>query len=316
MQIFYGLTDTYIDVTDEAYRFCCDGRRIRLPRDDRVRASVFTDPLVGVEKNIAVFRSTEGRHTCTVYPAGTPAALTLSAFERLRYVAPPPVTVAAGIPVAEAIDAVHRQLTFIGGSLADEGPEQTMVLRYLDPAAKVLEIGSNIGRNTLMISAVLGDSADLVTMECSSDSVDLLWCNRDANGFRFAIEPAALSRRRLMQRGWVTKPGDELEAGCTWVPTITYPALRAKYPIAFDTLVADCEGALYYILLDDPAVLDGINTVILEADYCLAEHKYSVEAEFARRGLRRIHSEPLDVDWAHHFPAEIADSFFEVWTKG
>lgn len=315
MHIFYGLNDTYVDVTDLAFRFCYDDGRIQLPADDVMRAIVFGDPLPGVVKNVVVFRTEGAGQTCTVYPNGTPAALMLSSFEQMRWLPPTPIRVPAGLPVEAALARVHEQLKFVGGSLDDEGPEQAMVLRYLDPGATVLEIGSNIGRNTMMISAVLADSANLLTLECNPAAVEVLRFNRNANGFRFAIEASALSSRPLMRRGWNTIPGDDLLEGHTWVSTITYEELRAKYGMAFDTLVADCEGALYYILSDNPAVLDGIGTVILEADYTSLEHKRAVEAVFAGRGLTRIHSEPLVTDWAHQFPDEVAASFFEVWTR-
>lgn len=217
--------------------------------------------------------------------------------------------------VEQIIEATHQQLAFVGGRLTDELPEQSMAVRFLDPGAKALEIGSNIGRNTLMIASRLADPTKFVTMECDPNSVALLRYNRQANGFEFHIEPSALSYRRLIQRGWETVPAEELQPGFQWVSTITFEELLSKYQIAFDTLVADCEGALFYILQDNPAMLDGISTVILEADYPNVDHKRSVEAVFGHRGFHRVHSEPLVTDWEHPFPDEVAASFFEVWRK-
>jgi hypothetical protein len=72
--------------------------------------------------------------------------------------------------------------------------------------------------------------------------------NRDHNGFSFHIEPSALSNRKLIQSGWDTLEVAHITDDMKLVPTITLEELRKKYPIAFDTLILDCEGAFYYIL--------------------------------------------------------------------
>ena len=155
----------------------------------------------------------------------------------------------------------------------------------------------------------------MVTLECDPTAVGILRQNRSANNLHFHIEPSALSYRSLMQRGWDTVPSDELQPGYQWVRTITFEELNEKYRIPFDTLIADCEGALYYLLQDNSRILENIRTVILESDYLLADHKKEVESIFRSYNLEKVYSEPLLVDWDHPFPAECADSFFEVWKR-
>jgi hypothetical protein len=59
---------------------------------------------------------------------------------------------------------------------------------------------------------------------------------------------------------------------------ITYSELLKKYNIIFDTLVIDCEGAFYYILLDMPEILTNINLIIMENDYFKnIEHKHYID---------------------------------------
>ncbi|TXI37300.1 MAG: hypothetical protein E6Q56_10810 [Mycobacterium sp.] len=313
MYFFYGHTHSYLDITDQVLRFCCDGDRIFIPASDTVRADMFSDPAYGHVKQIVVIAESDGVRTCRAYPGGTPVDLRLPA-EVPRPTRSRPVATSG--PAEETVTRIHEQLHFIGGRLTDELPEQTMIARFLDPGATVLEIGANIGRSTLMISSILTDSANLVTMECLPPAVEILRCNRRANDFAFRIEPSALSRRPLIQRGWETMPSDGVPPpGWRTVSTITFGELVAKYGMAFDTVVADCEGALFYILKDDPDMLDGITKVILEADYPNIDHKRSVEEVFGRYGLARIHSEPLVTDWNHPFPEEVAASFFEVWAR-
>lgn len=93
----------------------------------------------------------------------------------------------------------------------------------------------------------------------------------------FHIEPAALSKRKLIQCGWDSKPSEILEEGYSWINTITFKQLRSKYNIKFDTLVLDCEGAFYYILLDMPEILDNIKLIIMENDYHVSEHKEYID---------------------------------------
>lgn len=222
----------------------------------------------------------------------------------------------------DKIEFYHSQLQCAGGDIAHEWQEQAMVVHYLDPNAKVLELGSCIGRNTMMISCVLKDERNLVTLECNPVNIEILRNNRFANKLNFHIEPSALSYRKLMQarnlapdQSWEALPGEDLVEGFDWVSTITFEELEEKYGIHFDALVADCEGALFYILQDNDSILENISTVILESDFRQADQKWAVESAFTKYGLEKIHAVSL-VPNLTDLPQECADSFWEVWRKG
>ena len=70
-----------------------------------------------------------------------------------------------------------------------------MVINYLKSDDKVLEIGSNIGRNTLVISSILNDSMNLVTLESDYNICEQLIENKNINNFKFHIENSALSKK-------------------------------------------------------------------------------------------------------------------------
>lgn len=322
IQFFYGHDQRYLDITDKVFASCFDGERLFVPGNDNVRASLFSDPAYRVKKNIVVIRDdSNGEKTCSAYNSETTLELTPTQDEirshYTEYPQSPPKLPAKLSTVDDKIEYLHSVLKFAGAAqgLEIELPEQRMIVGYLDPKAKVLEIGANIGRSTLTIASVLNNPKNFVSLECDPTSVELLRNNKFANGFNFHIEPSAISYRKLIQRGWITKPSDTLEPGYNWIQTITFEELKDKYGIKFDTLVADCEGALYYILNDSKALLKNIKKVILEADFYDVEHKKSVEAIFDEFGLKKIYSEPLRVSFRHQFPAECAESFFEVWTK-
>jgi hypothetical protein len=55
--------------------------------------------------------------------------------------------------------------------------------------------------------------------------------------------------------------------------TISWLQIKNKYKIIFDTLVADCEGALCYIIKDEPDFLEIFETTVIEHDFYFIEHK-------------------------------------------
>lgn len=326
----YGAGEDFLDVTHEVFDQCFDGRRVYIPAGDTGDA-FFPDPRVGRAKTIVVVRDEAGTQTCRQYYWAEKVEITLTEDEireigleseiqadspySKRIVPPPP-----GLDTAEQIDFYHAQLKCAGGDITHEMVEQWLVVDYLNPDAKVLELGSCIGRNTMMISCVLNDERNLVTLECNPVNIEMLRNNRFANKLRFHIEPSALSYRKLMQvrdlapdLSWEALPAEELAEGYEWVSTITFEELLEKYKLEFDTLVADCEGALYYILQDNAKMLENISLIILESDYRLAEHKWAVEKIFADYGLQKIHSDALATNLT--LPQECADSFWEVWKR-
>ena len=198
------------------------------------------------------------------------------------------------------LQAIHSNLTFFHGSLLDEYPEQLMTTIYLPSDAKVLELGGNVGRNSCIIASLLEDARNLVTVESS---------NRDYNGLQFHIEASAISKVPLIQSGWRSFPSAVDVPGYFRVDTISFDALQEQYGIVFDTLVADCEGALYYILKDDPRILDNIKLVIVENDYSdIAHFKYVIDL-FKKNGLQLVYDRDL---FAEGF---LRSHFYQVWKK-
>ena len=78
--------------------------------------------------------------------------------------------------------------------------------------------------------------------------------------------------------------------------------------LAFDTLILDCEGAFYYILMDMPEVLSGVKLIIMENDYKVLEHKHYVDDVLRENDFRRDYVE--QGGWGHCF-----HNFFEVWIR-
>ena len=206
-----------------------------------------------------------------------------------------------------ALERIHTRLDFKHGLLSDELEEQRMSIAHINPTDRVLELGGNVGRNSCIIASLLDDSSNLLVLESNESTAALLADNRDANTFRFSIEAKALSKRPLMQHGWDTRPylGILPRGEWTCVKTITWESLVKKHG-NFDTLVCDCEGALYHILVDEPDMIRTFTTVIIENDFHDISHKEYVDTKFREHGLECVFRKAGG--WG---PCK--DRFYEVW---
>lgn len=301
-KILYGVPGKYKNVTALALAKCVSHVKIlTVPLGDANRSALFGDHLYGTLKHIVVVADGQER----TFQHGDRLVLDVSCVVD----AVDPVDMSNPI---DRLESIHTSLHFEGGDVRDEYPEQLMVVRHVRPDDVVLEIGSNIGRNTLTIASLLTDSKQLVTVECDPSTCVQLQRNRDMNGMHFAIEPSALSKRKLIQRGWDTHVISDMDAvpqGYKAVSTLSVADFKAKYaPLAFSVLVADCEGALYYILQDEPHLLEGLRCVIMENDYKVLEHKHAVDGILLHAGFVRVHFE--SGGWG---PCKAV--FFEVWER-
>jgi FkbM family methyltransferase len=211
---------------------------------------------------------------------------------------------------------IHSKLRLKHGTFDDEFPEQLMAVKYLTGNEKVLELGGNIGRNSLIIGYILAQkgSNSLVTLECDTLISEKLKENREINNMNFYIENSALSQRKLIQRGWNTMISDTVLEGYKSVNTITLNELMEKYKIAFDTLIIDCEGAFYYILKDMPNILNNIKLIITENDYRDINHKNYIDTVLKENNFyvdyfEKGSQEALDLK----FPCYL--NFYEVWKR-
>lgn len=296
MKIFYGLDDHLIDVTNICFSKLLDDNIITIPSCDVVRTSHFTDPLKGTLKKIYVLDN----GIMTEYNDQLVVKIGLS------YV----FSVITVDEISQKLSNIQSNLKINYGTFNEEQPEQRMVVRYLTGNEKVLEIGSNIGRNSLIIASILQtkNSNSFVTLESDCDAAKQLCENRDLNNFNFHIENSALSKRQLIQQGWNTIESNILLEGYTLVKTITLEQLYQKYKIDFDTLVLDCEGAFFYILIDMPEILNNINLIIMENDYDTLEKKEHIDAILRENKFYLDYSECGG-------SGPCSDNFFEVWKR-
>jgi FkbM family methyltransferase len=298
MRIFYGIDGNNIEVTEICLTKLMEDDFITIPEGDTNRAVHFTDPLPGILKKIFILIGSKVQEYEDIY------RVRINTLTNQIYICTNDV-------IMNKLLGLWNRLQIKNGSFNEEFPEQKMAVRYLTGSEKVLEIGGNIGRNSLIIASILegsGNVNNMVSMECDADIAELLIENRDLNQLHFHVESSALSKRKLIQQDWNTKPSDELEEGYQWVNTISLEELRAKYAIEFDTLVLDCEGAFYYILMDMPEILDNIRLIIMENDYHEISQKQYVDEILTQSGFYIDYTEKGG--WGCCF-----DNFYEVWRR-
>ena len=297
MKIMYGLKDNNIDVTEICLSKLNRNNIITIPNGDYNRAEYFTDPLIYIIKKVFI----DINDNLTEYNDSYIIKINITDYT---------ITTINNNDINNKLANIHSKLQIKYGSFNEELPEQKMVVRYLTGNEKVLEIGGNIGRNSLIIGQMLkkNDNTNFVTLESDANIAQQLQENRDVNNLSFLIESSALSKRKLIQKGWDTIESDTLLEGYQNVNTITLEELYAKYNIVFDTLVLDCEGAFYYILMDMPEILDNIKLIIMENDYYEISKKIYIDKILIQNNFIIDYTE--SGGWGPCY-----NNFFEVWRK-
>ena len=293
MKIYYGISGSLIDVTSICIDKLMTNNIITIPYGGANRVAYFTDPLPGIHKKIFIVNNDD---YCE-YDEYMKVVINLETNNITK----------PKNDVENIISKLHSTLKLKYGIFEHELPEQKMSISYLTGNEKVLEIGGNIGRNSLIIASRLNHS-DFVSLESSPSIAKQLIENRDLNHFTFHVENSALSSRKLIQKGWETKPSETLEPGYEWINTITLPQLHEKYNIEFDTLILDCEGAFYYILMDMPEILTNIKLIIMENDYWDTSQKKFIDDVLQKNNFNVDYVE--QGGWGPCY-----SNFYEVWKR-
>lgn len=268
MQVLYGIEGNYIDVTDICREKLIFNNTLKIPASDHDRSYFFGDPLVNILKHIKIGNRIYTHHEEIVLD---------SSHIHVNY--------------QEKLKLLHSKINLDFGSMTEEYPEQLMAVKYIKPTDTVLEIGGNIGRNSCIIALLLNDDKRLLVLESSEISANQLKHNRNKNNLKFHVEDSALSKVPLIQSGWTTLVSKEVLPGYTKVKTITFDEILKKYQLKFNVLVADCEGALYQILKDEPDLLKDIETIIIENDFVDIKHKEYVHSMFLDNGFKVVYNE-------------------------
>jgi len=199
MQIRYGIKNNNIDVTQICLEKLFINNCITIPSGDNVRSQYFSDPLPGVLKYVFIVNNNsidEFDYTKFVHIDTVSNTINIYSVE-INW-----LCLNVDKCDREKIESIHNKLDIKYGSFNGEIPEQIMAVKYIKGHEKVLEIGGNIGRNSLLISYILREAQNtqMVVLESDEDISKQLKENRDMNNMAFHIENFALSKRNLIQK--------------------------------------------------------------------------------------------------------------------
>jgi FkbM family methyltransferase len=203
---------------------------------------------------------------------------------------------------------IHKKLKLDFGMFYENMSMQLIILKYINGLEKVLEIGGNIGRCSLLIANILNakSNADFVSLESNPDYAKQLIHNRDQNDLSFHVENSALSNKKMIQFEDKMSRSDVLIDGFFQVNTMSWNNLIEKYKIEFDTLIVDCNDAFYEILLEFPEMLNKMKLVIMKNEYYDVFKKMKVEKILIEKNFILEYSET-----GGNCPCYY--SYYEVW---
>jgi FkbM family methyltransferase len=304
MEVYYGVEGKYSNITNTVLEKCLINDILTIPKTDLARSIIFGDPLQGILKHIKIGDSIYSHEDLICINYITGEAIDVSIVRKKWWNEKGKFILDDEIRLRN----LHNLIKLSFGSFQDEFPEQLMAIKYILETDTVLEIGANIGRNTCIIASILKDDTRLISLECCQEYAKQLEINKNQNNFNFHIEASALSKVPLIQQGWNTFVSEIVPSGYTKINTITFNELETKYNTKFNVLVADCEGALYQILKDEPDFLKNIETVIIENDFYELEKKQFVDLKFKENNLNIIYSQSGGWGPCQQF-------FFQVFSK-
>jgi len=316
IKIEYGTDNNRIDITSVVFKKCRRTKIAFITSDDHLRSQLFTDPLIGIKKYIYICNNTTNTYKVNNFNIFIDIETNDFFIENLHIIPENIINKYNEVEARNRLLTIQSSMTINYGSFSEEFFEQMMSSTYITGNEKVLEIGGNIGRNTLVIAKILNNNNNdnLVTLESDKESCVKLLENKNMNALKFNIENSALSKRKLIQKGHDTYvfDGNEIPSDFKLVDTITLDELVDKYKIEFDTLVLDCEGAFYYILLDMPEIIKNVKLIIMENDYMDISHKKYIDDVLSDNGFLVDYVQSGGWDPA---TCPFYNNFYEVWKK-
>ena len=317
----------YTEISDKVQFLKNNVNILYIPSLDMKRNILYGDPCFGVLKNVKILNTISNREVilkCNECAYIIPLDDKIFVIKCLDDFIDISDYVTLEEIAQHKLDFIHSNLKMKYLDYAEywlfqeEYPEQLLSARYIKGNERILEIGGNIGRNSLVMSYILKNSTLwkhennlLVTLECSSEIAKHLKVNKDINSLNFFVEEFAISNKKLIQKDWDVHEFDhellDLPIHFSIVPTIDLQYLRKKYGV-FDTLILDCEGSFYGILRDFPEILDGINLIIMENDYHDIQNKIFIDSVLFKHNFNVKYEEKGGWGPCKEF-------FYQVWEK-
>jgi tRNA A58 N-methylase Trm61 len=164
-----------------------------------------------------------------------------------------------------------------------ERNEQLMAYKYINENDTVLELGTQSGTNSCLISRLC---KKLVTLDPDKDSIEVCKKNMNNHGVEFECLWGIISRnpQKLNKDDLFTYSSNESD-----IPYYSIDEIEKLFLINFNTIVADCEGCIETVIKEND--ISKIKKIMYELDRkesCNYEYvsKYLIENGFINKEER------------------------------
>lgn len=205
-----------------------------------------------------------------------------------------------------------------------EAPEHYLVRKYIGPTSTVLELGARYGTTTCEIAMRQLNSGRLVSVDPDYRVWDAFRKNTMNHQCQnHLIQGVVGQQERRIQRGRTYGTRSVGVSKSMEGEAITFEDIQKRFKLIFDTMLIDCEGCINIFFDENPGALDGIQTILLEADSGkyngykdpTAKHPIDYDVvlnELKEKGFEIVEAfkegedgkgdcEPNCIPWMHHF---------------
>lgn len=149
IQIYYGIEHNYKDITYVAMNKCVKNNILIIPAGDSNRSEIFGDPIFGTLKHIMI-KNSNSNDKSKIFNHDQIISYNLNKTDIDSYKNYIKKNI-LNLSDVEKLNFIHNNLNINFGSFKEEYPEQLMAIKFIKGNEKILELGANIGRNSLII---------------------------------------------------------------------------------------------------------------------------------------------------------------------
>ncbi len=308
----YGTENQYFDVTNIIMEKCLvDELYIVIDKCDFRRDSLFGDPALYIDKYIFIYKDDilcnkiDGHHIVFINLKNQE----IKQFSKESEVHDEMVN----CQIYKVNDILYEVEVLFGNFLDSDQLKWTnkyqFYLEYIKDGDSVLQVGSNFGRDSLVLNKVV-NCKNHVVLEYHKDVIPLLEKYKETCGLNYNVENGILSLKPTVRKDiFLIRSDILLGDGSDYIEHFKLNEFKKKYQIDFNVLVFNCSGYFYYILKDFEHLLDSVDTIILDNDILIIEHKKWVRNYLEGRQFRMINN--LDRNLSEFSGKE----FYQVWIK-
>lgn len=173
-----------------------------------------------------------------------------------------------------------------------ERDEQYLANKWINEDCKILELGARYGTVSCLANNKLNNPYNHVVVEPDSTVIEALKKNRDTHNSYFSIYNGIISNipMHIQYDGYGTRMNESGDGNETKTEHMTLHQFLNKYPIDFNTIIADCEGCFPRFVRENPGFVKSVNIVMMEKDQGLIDEYNFVEDFLEKNNFQKVDS--------------------------